>query len=1171
MPEKDGAWHQRLPVLEADLDPVRADSHLDELRRALALQEALRPALGHRLVDETKALLERQLAQLLGQGTRPASPPPLERRRVTVVFADLAGFTAMSEKLDPEQVRARISACFDRLVGVIHRYGGTVEKFIGDAIVAMFGAPVAHENDPERACRAALDLLAELRTFNRDTGLDLGLHVGINTGLVIAGEIQVRGERQYAVTGDPVNLAARLEGRAERGQILVGPEAYRLSRGLFSYRRLGPLRVKGKAQPVEVYELGELRSAEPVAQLIPLVGRDAEIQAGIARIREVCQGRGGLLAVVGEAGLGKSRLAAELRRRSADQELDWLEGSTLSFTRSISYWPFLDMLKRRFALGEEEGKEAWDQLEQALDGLAEAEEILPYLGVLLGLPAPERFRQKLEFLDAEALRRQIFRSVRRLVDGLSQARPVVLLVEDLHWADESSVELLDHLLDLTREKPVLMILLCRPRMAPPVERLLARAAEFGDCFKEVHLEPLSQQALMEMVKHLLQGGEAAGTVVEIIGARAAGNPFFVEELVRSLMDEGALRPDPGTGRWEIQGRVEDLAIPGTLQGVIMARVDRLKAELKRTLRAAAVIGYSFTQRLLEALAGRPDLDPPLEELQGQQLLQLRQRDPEPEFVFRHALAREIVYESISLEERRVLHRKLAQCAEALYAERLSEIFGLLAYHYAEGQDWEKAQHYLFRLGDDAGRLAADSEALGHYRQAIEAYERAFGDQWQPEKRASLERKIGEALFRRGDLLLARRHLERARSLLGLSRLDSAWKVRTAIAWRLGRQLLRPFVSGRKLRLDPSLVQERFRLNLAMGWVEYALDQERFLLLTLEDLELAESSGHRAELAIACVGMGLACDVVRLPGPAERYHWRAVEAASAVDNPQALYLAHLGMGLHRGMQGDLQGSLSWYRLSKDWAWKAGDAHGWATAAIEEATLLYVVGRLGEALEGCQAVLQVGREAGDDQAVGWGLQGSGQVRLVTGSLEQARAELAQALEVLQKVHDLHTLPKVRAHLAELYLERREPELAREQVLQGLRLLQEQQARTPLAGWLWNARARLTLEQAERAQGRERRDLLGRARGECRQAAAEALSSIGCRAEALRLRGRLEWLCGRSARGRRWWDRSLEEAQSSGARLDEGRTYLERGRYPGDAGALDRAAEIFRACGAVRLCPG
>ena len=387
----------------------------------------------------------------------------------------------------------------------------------------------------------------------------------------------------------------------------------------------------------------------------------------------------------------------------------------------------------------------------------------------------------------------------------------------------------------------------------------------------------------------------------MIVRKAEGNPFFLEEVIRTLIDMGAIERDASSGRWHATAEIETVSVPDNIQGVIMARVDRLDEQVKQVLRTAAVIGHSFLYRVLRAVAeAERQLDEHVAELQAVELVREKRRVPELEYIFKHALAQEATYESILLRSRRTLHRRVGEAIESLFSDRLDEFYGLLAYHYARAEAWEKAQEYLLKAGDQAGGVAADAEALAHYKDAMMAYERAFGESWDPAERAALERKMGEALFRRGDQTEALQYLRRALVHCDRPFPLSRWGTRRAIlrelAAQIGHRILPGlFVKQASGQTAPG-VQDQMRIYYVMAWIEVFSDLERFLMVILRFLNSSERAGHAQGVAISSSGLGTAADFVSLFGLAGGLHRRALRAAERLHDPGVLGLAYQNLGV-----------------------------------------------------------------------------------------------------------------------------------------------------------------------------------------------------------------------------------------------------------------------------------
>ncbi len=695
----------------------------EQLQQTIALLESQRAILGDAVVAAAIAPLRARLESL--DQTRPSLHA--ERKFVTVMFADISGFTALSETLDPETIRDLMNTCFEQLVPVIKKYGGSVDKFIGDGIMALFGAPLAHENDPERALRTALEMMDSLREFNTSYQLNLGLHFGINTGLVVAGGLGTRERQEYSVMGDAVNVASRLEDASQRGEILVGPDTYRLTAPLFEFEALPPLSLKGKSEPLPAHRLiglkttpGSLRGITGLTS--PLIGRQIPFNILNQAILDLQKGTGGIVTIVGEAGLGKSRLIAEVHQAS-QTNLTWLEGRCLSYGGTIAYLPWLDIIRALL------GRTADDPIETVQQSLLAhidtlgpeyREKIYPYLARLLSLPLDNESAARLKGINGETLQSGTFLAIETLIREMAHHKPLVIIGEDLHWADSTSLALLEQIFALTQEVPLLIIAILRPEREHGCWNLREIAAtQYAACHHEAWLDPLSSTESDQLIGNLLQVEELPAELRERILRHTEGNPFYMEEIIRSLMDNGTIIYNTATGCWRATRLVEEIDLPDTLQGVLMSRIDRLQLETRHVLQLAAIIGRSFLYRVLAEIAREErHLTHHLNQLMDQQMIRERSRNPELEYIFKHQLTQEAAYHSLLKKERRQFHQQVAEVLERLFPDRTDELIGLLAHHWERAEDHERARFYLTRAGALAAAQFANTEAALYYSRAL---------------------------------------------------------------------------------------------------------------------------------------------------------------------------------------------------------------------------------------------------------------------------------------------------------------------------------------------------------------------------------------------------------------------------------------------------------------------
>jgi class 3 adenylate cyclase len=550
-----------------------------------------------------------------GPSARPGASS--ERRPITVLFADIAGSTAIAERLDPEDWTALVSQAFERMNRTIERYGGTIARLMGDGVLAFFGAPVAHEDDPERAVRCGLDLVQAIDELDSQQTIagaqGLRVRVGVNTGPVVVGMVGTEAASEYTAMGDAVNVAARMQAAARPGSVLVTASTYRFVSSFVEAADVGQLELKGKSDAVHAYEITGLRADAVRLRGLqgvraPMIGRDAQLKRLEELFLVVKAGQGRVACIVGEPGIGKSRLLAELRmslERSGDPPR-WVEGSCLSYGETMAYHLVLDLV--RSMIGVTAATEE-SQVATALQTFLEEhlgedwKDTYAYLGHMLSLHLTPDMASHVSQLESEVLKRYLA-SIAQLVRALSTSGSLVLVCDDVHWADSASVDMVLQIVPTLVGLPVLVVLGSRLERASAGWRLVAGARDlFGDALTEIRLDPLSMDESRTLVANLLQIDSLPDRTRELILAKAEGNPFFVEEVIRMLIDRGAIVG--GHERWVATERVADIEIPDTIHGLLLARIDRLPPESRQTLRVASVIGRQFGVTVLERLLAPP--------------------------------------------------------------------------------------------------------------------------------------------------------------------------------------------------------------------------------------------------------------------------------------------------------------------------------------------------------------------------------------------------------------------------------------------------------------------------------------------------------------------------------------------------------------------------------------
>ena len=662
-----------------------------------------------------------------------------ERRVITALFADLVGSTPLGERLDPEEVKLVVGEAVSRMVLEVERLGGHVKDLAGDGVLALFGAPVAYEDDAERAALAGLRIVEEMSAYGaeveRSWGVaGFGVRVGIATGPVVMGALGAGGRVEYAAFGDTVNTAARLQSATEPGSVLVDPATRRLLEPLFEWAEPVELELKGKDGSVSASvalrpraEAGRARGLGETA--VEVIGRRAELAAVRETLEAARAGSGGVVFVTGEAGIGKSRLLTELRElASAPGEGPdplWLEGRCVSYGESLPYWPFRDLLREWLGAGRDEPElRVRVSLRREVERLfgERGGEIYPYLGSLLGLTLEQDASARLVQLSPEALQYRTFEVVETLLRRLADDRPVLVTIEDLHWADATSVQLAEQLVAVAEDAAVLLVVAQRNERDHPSWRLRELSLrEYPHLTRELALQPLSGDAERELLSTLVGRDVLPEDLARRVLGQAEGNPFYLEELVRSLIETGALVTDDGGYHFDHSVPIE---IPPTVERVLLARIDRLSPAHRDVLTAASALGRLFGLALLEGVLGDGgSLRESLHELQRLELLREARRWPQPEYRFHHQLTQEAAYRMILAEHRRELHRKAAEWLERQHGDNPDEVLGLLAYHWLAAENEDKAVDYLARAGDKARQEYALDEAIEHYRSLLPLLER----------------------------------------------------------------------------------------------------------------------------------------------------------------------------------------------------------------------------------------------------------------------------------------------------------------------------------------------------------------------------------------------------------------------------------------------------------------
>ena len=709
-------------------------------------------------LEDMKAQLDSLIPDALTQKYRSAELQYKgENRLLTALFADISGFTTLSGTKTSEYMFQLVQSCFRRLVGIVANYEGIVSGFRGDGILALFGAPILHENDAERAILTALDMVADMENQQ------LRVSVGISTARMTVGEIYTQLHSEYTAYGSEINLAKRLQEMAEPGQILVAASSYRLTRRSFDFETLLPLDVRGFLQPAEAYAVQRVKVHPEKIRGIEglrakLIGREQELAILKQCVHDLLAGNGQMVSVIGEAGVGKSRLVSELseyiesmqeEKTQAASPISILGGRCVSIGQSISYSVFIDVLKKYLEFSDEDGP---NQIrEKTIDGMRKIlpqrwGDIIPYIGNLLSVKSSKEWDEKVGQLTPEQLKYQTFLALRDVFLALANQKPLLLVLDDLHWADNLSLDLVSLLIDDLPNAPLMLVCIYRPVKEHRIWQIGTKASEkFPDRYRSITLHSLSMQQSERLIESLLGAEDLPETLKKNILDKAGGNPFFVEEVIRSLMESGIVYMDDE--RWVAKGELEEFAVPNTVESVIMARVDRLEENVCYVLQCASVIGKLFRHRLLQYITQRRELDSYLKQLEDGGFIYEERAIPELEYSFRHVLIQETLYQTPLLEYRQVMHQLVGEGIEQIYGDRIEEFYEELSWHYSQCDYSSKAIEYLLKAGNKAKAMYANQEAIGYFKNALEFI------QAQPasDEQLSLEIAAREAL---GDVLFA---------------------------------------------------------------------------------------------------------------------------------------------------------------------------------------------------------------------------------------------------------------------------------------------------------------------------------------------------------------------------------------------------------------------------------
>ncbi len=1051
-----------------------------------------------------------------------------QRRNTTVLFADISGSTALSERIDGEDYYNLLQEYIRVLSNNVYKYEGVVDKIIGDGLMALFGAPISHENNAERAVRAALDMQKELHSLSRklfeEMGIDLGVRIGLHAGSVIIGGFGSDNQLlNYTAVGDTVNLAHRIEEAAPPGTILISETVYNQVRAIFDCQQISVLNPKGVAHPVVAYRVLDLRARPGSVRGIegfyaPMIGRDQElIQLKQAAQDLIANHRGQLALISGEAGLGKSRLTVEFKAWLSQYRFLVLEGQSLAYRR-VSYWLIREVLYSYLELPSTtpplQTRERLSRYMYQLLG-NQADEMLPFLEQLMSLPfSNAEAGERLLLMEAEQLRQQIFLAVRDFLSVEADHRPILLILEDLHWADEASLDLVVSLLDLLRQKPIFILAILRTIQGDELERMKSWGEQnLGERFQNIQLQNLSLEQSKQLLQLLLSIPDLPEKFRAHILLRAAGIPFYLEEILRMLIDQGVLRHE--MGRWNIipgEG-LTSLGVPDTLKDLILTRFDSLQPLQRQILQVASVIGRDFSLPILSAVLQKiesHDLHNTIDKLVEREFILPQPGAPDIEYSFRHVLMSDAIYSTVLRKERSALHGQVADTIERIYADRLDDQIELLANHYRWSPRLDRALHYLLLAGQKAERNQANQQARQHYEAALELLPKMTPSVYQ---KFQVHTGMGDVLLFTGDYTDARNHYTQALDAFSLD-------------------------------ADNLFVQERssLRRKIARTFERQGdYDQAQNQLFSAIQTQGATSSENQAERAQ--VWNDLAWIDFRRGNYAEaddllRKTLSLVENSNAYDVVASIYNRLGGVAYNLG---DWESAAAHLRKSIAIRESAHDLVNLATSLNNLGLLEFEMGQYDNALENLTRSYELKSRLGQAEGISMALNNLGWLRVQRGELKEASQVLESALEYARQIGYTSLHCQVLATFSEMHLAAEDWEQARQVLNEAIRMSQDRGPSDELAD--------LYRQMGQVAIGE----------GDCQAAvswakkAGESFEALGEEtrgrnpviwAEYLCLRGRLATCQGNFVEAQEYLDKSKQSFEKARSRLGQGRVLYYQG---------------------------
>ncbi|MGB9720634.1 MAG: tetratricopeptide repeat protein [bacterium] len=963
-----------------------------------------------------------------------------ERRNVTVVFTDISGFTTMSEKLDPEELTALMNECFKKLGLMVYRYEGIIDKFIGDCIMAIFGAPVSHEDDPERAVLASIDMQTALEQINKKLGEEfkkLEIHTGINTGEVIAGKVGSDLQMEYTVMGDTVNVAQRLKDIAAPGTILVGPETYQRTKHAFDFIQLEPIQLKGKEEkivPFEVvgkkwgseYGCGTFRSA--------LVGRENELNRLKSAAKKIKE-RSRVFFIKGEIGVGKSRLLYEFKKYLglSKSKVAVFDGRGISYESLIPYKTFATCLHNYFIPAsvhpDEMKKAVVNNLKSILN--TEYDETAPYILKLMNLELNEKEQKKIEYLDAHSLQLQILLAAATLFERISVENPIVLMIDDIQWLDSGSLEIINFLLPLLKKLKLLFCFSYRAGEFKEVQKFLNFVSiDYADFIEDLVLNNLSYDAGANLIKNLI-GEEIDEELAKYIFSRTGGNPFFIEELCRQIMETNILQDKKKMD-------LNRITLPGSIEAVVTARCDGLSKEAKYLLKIASIIGCSFPKTLLEEIVKEKEVLNHLEELEGADLLIRVVQKNDIYYTFRHPIFQEVTYRSLLRSERIIYHKIIAETIESKFLNAIEGSAGLLAHHYYECREFPRATDFALKAGDQAASLYANEEAIRYYELASNIAD-------DEEKKAEALEKLADTLFLKS--------AENSRIL------NSYEQAKVLSKDRLYKARINGKIASVYLRTG----QIDKGIEMMQATIKDIENEDSFVLAQLSyqlaDILLESKSESKQAEEVADFGIRVARRIkdqkaetlgVRMKAQILWRQGRSDEALKILnsnlplfekmEDPKIQASFYILIGSVYRTAGDLKKAIEYCQRSNEISQKIGNQRFLALGYNNLGIYYELSGNIESGLEFYQKSLEIRKKVGDKRGEAIGYFNIGTLRARTGDKNSALEAYEDSLKIAREINDVRTLFSCIVAIATIMIENDEPAKVLDYIKDAEKIFQE-----------------------------------------------------------------------------------------------------------------------------------